>query len=59
MKKFTALLLAILLVFTLTACGAKNVAGSPYIATIAGEILNGQYTGTMEKNMPNGTGKFT
>ena len=59
MKKFTALLLAILLVFTLTACGSQNVAGKPYIATIAGEILNGQYTGTMEKNMPNGTGKFT
>lgn len=59
MKKFTALLLAILLVFTLTACGSQNVAGKPYIATIAGEILNGQYTGAMEKNMPNGTGKFT
>lgn len=59
MKRITAIALAFLMIFSLTACGSANVAGSPYIATIAGEIMNGQYTGTMEKNLPNGTGKFT
>ena len=58
MKRYISILLLILLIPVLTACGPEEVSDMPYAATIGDTTVSGLFTGVMEDDLPIGQGVF-